>query len=163
MPKAYFRSSSSECDYQSIHAHRSQGMPSVSARHQLDEMIPVQSLQNDDLACGQRQTVTRLAALKRPAALRSGKELQLVAGDNGAESEFSRSKQQMRRQSLYGRCSLATVHIAALAGVRMLEKPGSQQQLLSCFRMYREARKHQLACSPTEFFDPVKDRDWLFD
>ena len=29
--------------------------------------------------------------------------------------------------------------------------------------MYREARKHQLACSPTEFLDPVKDRDWLFD
>ena len=122
----------------------------------------MQSLQNDDLACGQRQTLTRLAALKRPAALRSGKEWQLVAGDNGAESEFSRSKQQMRRQLLYGRCSPATVHIAALAGVRMLEKPGLQQ-LLSCFRMYREARKHQLACSPTEFFDPVKDRDWLFD
>ena len=81
-----------------------------------------------------------------------------MAGDNGAESEFSRSKQQMRRQSLYGRCSPATVHIAALAGVRMLEKPGLQQ-LLSCFRMYREARKHQLACSLTEFLDPVKDRD----
>ena len=29
--------------------------------------------------------------------------------------------------------------------------------------MYREARKHQLACSPNEFLDPVKDRDWLFD
>ena len=100
-----------------------------------------------------------LAALKRPAALRSGNEWQLVAGDNGAESELS--KQQMRRQSLYGRCSPATVHIAALAGVRMLEKPGLQQ-LLSCFRMYREARKHQLACSPNEFLDPVKDRDWLF-
>ena len=84
-----------------------------------------------------------------------------MAGDNGAESEFSQSQQQMRRQSLYGRCSPATVHIAALAGVRTLEKPGLQQ-LLSCFRMYREARKHQLACSPNEFLDPVKDIDRLF-
>ena len=65
-------------------------------------------------------------------------------------------------QSIHARSSHATVHIAALAGVRMLEKPGLQQ-LLNCFRMYREARKHQLACSLNEFLDPVKDRDWLFD
>ena len=62
-------------------------------------------------------------------------------------------------------CDYQSIHAQTivLAGVRMLEKPGLQQ-LLNSFRMYSDARKpckHQLACSPNEFFDPVKDRDWL--
>ena len=51
---------------------------------------------------------------KRPAALRDASYLLLVAGDNFAELEFSRSKQQMRRQSLLGRSAPATVHMNAL-------------------------------------------------
>ena len=60
---------------------------------------------------------------KRPAALRDASDWLLVACDNGAELEFSRSKQQMRRQSLLGRSAPATVHMNALASIRLLEHP----------------------------------------
>ena len=144
-----------------VAAFHAQGMPNVSARHQMDELTPTKSLPDDGLTGPQRRTLLRLSAAKQPAALRDASDWLIVAGDNGAESEFSRSKQQMRRQSLLGRSAPATVHMDALASIRLLEHPGLLP-LMQAFRLYREARRHELAHPSSEFLDPVKDRSWLF-
>ena len=89
---------------------------------------------------------------KPPAALPDASDwLLLLAGDNGAELEFSRSRQRMRRQPLLGRSTPATIHMNASASIRLLEHPGLLP-LMQAFRLYREARWHEFAHSPSECF-----------
>ena len=67
----------------------------------------------------------------------------VVAGDNAAESEFSPSKNQLRRIGKLGRMGPKTSHIEVLAVRRLLEKPGLATCIAALAR-YRKSRAVQL-------------------
>ena len=97
-------------------------VPHATARHNVDEMTPVKSFRLSRMAKGQAKVMLRAAA---KSVLSAGKAVaKVVAGDNDAESEFSRSKNQLRRIGKLGRMSPKTSHIDVLAVRRLLEKPG---------------------------------------
>ena len=149
-------------NHNSVRVSRAYGHQCIHAQTIIPFVFRERTVTPDDGLTGpQRRTLLRLSAAKQPTALRDASDWLIVAGDNGAESEFSRSKQQMRRQSLLGHSAPATVHMDALASVRLLAHPGLLP-LMQAFRLHREARRHELAHSPSEFLDPVKDRSWLF-
>ena len=86
----------------------------------------------------------------------------VVAGDNAAESEFSRSKNLLRRIGKLGRMGPKTSHIDVLAVRRLLEKPGLATCIAGLAR-YRKSRAGQLGHAPGDAYDITKDKEWLFD
>ena len=86
----------------------------------------------------------------------------VVAGDNAAESEFARSKNQLRRIGKLGRMSPKTSHIDVLAVRRLLERPGLATCVAALAR-YRKSRAGQLGHAPGDAYDITKDHTWLFD
>ena len=86
----------------------------------------------------------------------------VVAGDNAAESEFARSKNQLRRIGKLGRMSPKTSHIDVLAVRRLLERPGLATCVAALAR-YRKSRAGQLGHAPGDAYDITKDHAWLFD
>ena len=143
-----------------VAAFQSLNMQTAVARHQLDELTPVKTYKDASRNAEQRKTVRRLAVLKRPAArMQAHNQTQenawlVIGGDNSAESEFSRAKGMIRRQSLHGRVGPAVLHMSVLAGKRQLEKPGVAQ--------YRSKRVSCLGHRLHDILDPAKDREWLF-
>ena len=84
------------------------------------------------------------------------------AGDNAAESEFARSKNQLRRIGKLGRMSPKTSHIDVLAVRRLLERPGLATCVAALAR-YRKSRAGQLGHAPGDAYDITKDHEWLFE
>ena len=142
-------------------------VPHATARHnvdEIDEMTPVKSFRLSRMAKGQAKVLFRAAAKSKPAAVFSaGKAVaKVVAGDNAAESEFARSKNQLRRIGKLGRMSPKSSHIDVLAVRRLLEKPGFATCIAALAR-YRKSRAGQLGHAPGHAYDITKDHKWLFD
>lgn len=139
-------------------------VPHATARHNVDEMTPVKSFRLSRMAKGQAKVLFRAAAKSKPAAvLSAGKAVaKVVAGDNAAESEFARSKNQLRRIGKLGRMSPKTSHIDVLAVRRLLERPGLATCVAALAR-YRKSRAGQLGHAPGDAYDITKDHAWLFD
>ena len=78
------------------------------------------------------------------------------------KSEFSRSKNQLRRIGKLGRMSPKTSHIDVLAVRRLLEKPGLVTCIAALAR-YRKSRAGQLGHAPGDTYDIAKDKESLFD
>lgn len=141
------------------------GIPAATAKHSIDEMTPLRSFKVKDLTSGQKKTAQMLAAKKRPAALFSPKKrkVTVVGGDNSAESEVARGKQQLRRINRLGRSSPANNHIDLLAARRLLLKPGLMTVLkaLESLEIYRLHRLGSLGRHPETAFSQ-EDADFLF-
>ena len=83
-----------------------------------------------------------------------------VGGDNSAESEVARGKQQLRRINRLGRSSPANNHIDLLAARRFLLKPGLMT-VLKALEIYRLHRLGTLGRHPQTAFSQ-EDADFLF-
>ena len=125
-------------------------------------MTPTKRVLDEGLTSQQKQTLTRLAQKRPKAALQEPGSFLLVAGDNGAESEFGVAKNMLRRQNLFGRVSPAMAHMTVLAGQRLLSSPGLLS-VLRAFAIYRKSRKDEIGHGPHAFCDPHQDRAWLWD
>ena len=143
------------------HAFKEQNIPVAPARHNLDEMSPVKRIEGSGLQASQRKLLQRLAKHKQPAAKKVQDDFLVVGGDNKAESEVSRAKQQLRRVNQLGRVSPLMSHMTSLAGRGLLLHPGLRT-ILQAFKVYREDRRHAVGHAPEDFLNPRKDKDWLF-
>ena len=143
-------------------AWSSMAVPAATARHNLDEFTPVKTLRVKDLTPGQRRTLAKNAAAKKPAAAFTPQKqrCRIVGGDNQAESAISHGKRQLRRVNLLGRSSPRNAHIDLLCARRLLRVPGLTS-VLHALAVYRKDRAGCIGCCPDDFGDSKKDRGWL--
>ncbi|CAE7241383.1 unnamed protein product, partial [Symbiodinium natans] len=79
-------------------AWSSMAVPAATARHNLDEFTPVKTLRVKDLTPGQRRTLAKNAAAKKPAAAFTlAADVTLRDASTDAESQHVRARTEVRR------------------------------------------------------------------
>ena len=142
---------------------RKASMPAAHARHHLDEMSPVVSLNKRKMTPGQIATLKKAAQARRksPASAIEKTCSNVIGGDNATESEVAGTKSQLRRTNALGRQSPATSHVDQLAARRLLKRPGLVTVMQS-MATYRAARVNALGHSPANFLNLNNDSSWLY-
>ena len=146
-----------------VAAMTEQGIPVAPARHSIDELTPTHTFTLSRMTGGQRRMLKSCAARKaKPSAVITpgGKKVKIVAGDNEAESEFSRIKRSLRRSNRFGRTSPKYAHIVPLAHKRLSDN-GGLNTVLQSVATYRNLRFNHIGWKPSMWCDVAVDKEWL--
>lgn len=121
--------------------------PVAPARHSVDEVTPLVTLQTSSLTREQKRTAKKLAARKRPSARMASDSVSYVGGDNLCKSNISSMKRTLRRAQLLGRSSPATAHIDSLQAIALQETPGLLNAM-NAYAAFRACRASKVGCDP---------------
>eukprot|EP00438_Fugacium_kawagutii_P002973 Skav230921 [mRNA] locus=scaffold2578:108692:109645:+ [translate_table: standard] len=137
------------------------GVPVAPARHSVDEVTPLITMNKTSLTQQQQKTAKKLAVRKRPSARVTSDSVSYVGGDNVCESKISSMKRTLRRTQLLGRSAPSTAHIDSLQAIALQERPGLQNAL-DAYALFRACRAGKVGCDPRNFLNSDTDFDWLY-